>query len=113
LVNEIDVMANSMEPLKTDAFYEMADASANSISKYFKEFLDKDVIVLMADGFEHKKDYLEIPLSALYSMYKDWCADTGHNRMQSSNIVSYIKDGNINKVVYKIDKGNCLIHVTV
>jgi phage/plasmid-associated DNA primase len=91
----INVPSNIM-----NTFYEMADASANSISKYFKELLDKDVNVLMADGFEHKKAYLEILLSALYSMYKDWCADTGHNCMQSSNIVSYIKDGNINKVVH-------------
>jgi phage/plasmid-associated DNA primase len=58
--------------------------SANSISEYFKKLLDKDVNVLMADEFEHKKDYLEIPLSALYNMYKDWCVDAGHNRMQSS-----------------------------
>jgi phage/plasmid-associated DNA primase len=101
------------EVLEETKVVDIKQDSANSISKYFKELLDKDVNVLMADGFEHEKDYLEIPLSALYSMYKDWCVDTGHNRMQSSNIVSYIKDGNINKVVYKIVKGNRLIRVTV
>lgn len=85
--------------------------SANSISKYFKEL--RDVNILMADGFAHKKDYSEIPLSALYSMYKHWCVDSGHNIMQSSNIVSFIKNGNIDKVVYRIVKGNRLIRATV
>jgi hypothetical protein len=66
--------------------------SANSISEYFKKLLDKDVNVLMADGFEHKKDYLEIPLSALSTCIRIGVLILDIIVCRALNIVSYIKD---------------------
>ncbi|KAL7993775.1 hypothetical protein Plhal703r1_c61g0165471 [Plasmopara halstedii] len=86
--DRIDVIMKELEFLRSELAQKNVESS---ISKYFKEeIFTKDRGTLFKDGFVSKGDYLEIPLTLLNARYKQWCIDTGHNRIFIVDILTLI-----------------------
>lgn len=107
--HRIDAIMKELEYLRSELAQKKVETS---ISKYFnEEIFTKDREDLLKDGFVSKGDYLEIPLTILNARYKQWCIDSGHNRMLRKAIIENIRNDKVDGVVFKYYDGYDKIRV--
>ncbi len=94
---------SNIKRLKTDA----------SFCTFCNYLLNKDLDSLESIGFENKNYYLEMPIVEFCNVYKKWCSQNGYKPILTYDIIACIKAKTIDRVHFKVIRGNRFIRISI